>query len=231
MEVVLEYVNSMNRPLNATNVGDALSTRGVKKGLAQRYLDQLADAGKIAFKEAAGKSTQKVYYPLQSEDVMSADELRDLSERTRSVMEEVGAVNAEVQALKSTLQSLRSAESVEAMADSLRALEAENAELEAKLKPLRAAKANGDVITEAERIKIENQFLSAMETWIDRRKKFNNLFDAVLEGTGGVKKKLWEDIGAETEKDVNIDYDKYRKIFDDLKRTRLIEARQKRFKK
>ena len=42
-DVVPTYVNDVNRPVNATNVGDALGARGVKKGLAQKYLDALAE--------------------------------------------------------------------------------------------------------------------------------------------------------------------------------------------
>ena len=45
METVRAYVARMNRPLNATNVGDALGASGVKKGLAQKYLDALVDNG------------------------------------------------------------------------------------------------------------------------------------------------------------------------------------------
>jgi 26S proteasome regulatory subunit (ATPase 3-interacting protein) len=70
-----------------------------------------------------------------------------------------------------------------------------------------------------------------MEAWLDRRRKFNNLFETVLEGTGEKKQKLWGDIGAETEKDVGIDYDKYRNIYDDLKKQRLADSRAKRMKR
>ena len=47
METVRAYVARMNRPLNATNVGDALGASGVKKGLAQKYLDALVDKGRF----------------------------------------------------------------------------------------------------------------------------------------------------------------------------------------
>ena len=70
MDNVLQYVNQMNRPLNATNVGDALGSQGVKKGLAQKYLETLAEKGKLCVKEA-GK--QKVYYPTQEEEALDAD--------------------------------------------------------------------------------------------------------------------------------------------------------------
>jgi 26S proteasome regulatory subunit (ATPase 3-interacting protein) len=228
MDVVLTYVNDVNRPVNATNVGDALGARGVKKGLAQKYLDALAERGKIALRDA-GK--QKVYYALQDGEVLDADALREMRARTRVVMEEVGGLNENVRGLKSTLRALRSVQSVEEMETARRALEKENAALEERLAPLRLAKKKGEVITESERVKIEDAFLKSMETWLDRRRKFNNLFETVLEGTGLQKKKLWDDLGAESEEDHGIDYAKFRKIYDDIKKQRQADARAKRMKR
>ncbi len=228
MDVVLTYVNDVDRPVNATNVGDALGARGVKKGLAQKYLDALAERGKIALKDA-GK--QKVYYALQDGEVLDADALREMRARTREVMEEVGGLNENVRGLKSTLRALRSVQSVEEMETARRALEKENAALEERLAPLRLAKKKGEVITESERVKIEDAFLKSMETWLDRRRKFNNLFETVLEGTGLQKKKLWDDLGAESEEDHGIDYAKFRKIYDDIKKQRQADARTKRMKR
>tara|TARA_B100001540_G_scaffold317756_1_gene352661 strand:- start:2523 stop:3224 length:702 start_codon:yes stop_codon:yes gene_type:complete len=228
MDVVLTYVNDVNRPVNATNVGDALGARGVKKGLAQKYLDALAERGKIALRDA-GK--QKVYHALQDGEVLDADALREMRARTRVVMEEVGGLNENVRGLKSTLRALRSVQSVEEMETARRALEKENAALEERLAPLRLAKNKGEVITESERVKIEDAFLKSMETWLDRRRKFNNLFETVLEGTGLQKNKLWNDLGAESEEDHGIDYAKFRKIYDDIKKQRQADARAKRMKR
>ena len=228
MDVVLTYVNDVNRPVNATNVGDALGARGVKKGLAQKYLDALAERGKIALRDA-GK--QKVYHALQDGEVLDADALREMRARTRVVMEEVGGLNENVRGLKSTLRALRSVQSVEEMETARRALEKENAALEERLAPLRLAKKKGEVITESERVKIEDAFLKSMETWLDRRRKFNNLFETVLEGTGLQKNKLWNDLGAESEEDHGIDYAKFRKIYDDIKKQRQADARTKRMKR
>ena len=136
-------------------------------------------------------------------------------------MEEVGGLNENVRGLKSTLRALRSVQSVEEMEAARRlALEKENAALEERLASLRLAKKKGEVITESERVKIEDAFLKSMETWLDRRRKFNNLFETVLEGTGLQKKKLWDDLGAESEEDHGIDYAKFRKIYDDIKKQR-----------
>jgi 26S proteasome regulatory subunit (ATPase 3-interacting protein) len=228
METVRAYVARMNRPLNATNVGDALGASGVKKGLAQKYLDALVDNGAIRVKDA-GK--QKVYYATQDDEVLDAEALRAMDAEAVAVSEENARASAEVGRLRSQLRALRNVQSVEAMAAARRDVEDENETLEKKIEPLRRAKANGEVITESERVKIEDAFLKGMEAWLDRRRKFNNLFETVLEGTGEKKQKLWGDIGAETEKDVGIDYDKYRNIYDDLKKQRLADSRAKRMKR
>lgn len=228
MDEVLRYVNEMNRPLNATNVGDALASRGVKKTLAQRYLETLAEKGKLSVKDA-GK--QKVYYPRQDAlEALDADALAEVVAQTREVQEELGGLNAEVAKLQGTLRSLKSVQSVDEMKKELKAFSASNAALRARLEPLRDSEAKGDAITEIERVKIEDAFMKVMEVWLDRRRKFNNLFDCVLEGTGEPKKKLWASLGFESESDAGIDYDKFRKIYDDLKKQRLATAFAKRRK-
>jgi len=45
------------------------------------------------------------------------------------------------------------------------------------------------------------------------------------------KKKLWDDLGAESEEDHGIDYAKFRKIYDDIKKQRQADARAKRMKR
>lgn len=228
MDEVLAYVTAMNRPLNATNVGDALGSRGVKKGLAQKYLETLAEKGKIGVKEA-GK--QKVYFPPQDDEVLSAEELKAMEVEVRTKQEEGRGLSAEVKALRLALRDLENVQTTKELSEAKKALEKENAELEAKLAPLRDDKENGVVISEAERVKIEDAFLKSMEVWLERRRKFNNLFETVLEGTGAAKKKLWDDLGAENEADHSIDYDKYRKAYDDVKKQRIVDARMKRMKR
>jgi 26S proteasome regulatory subunit (ATPase 3-interacting protein) len=228
METVRAYVREMNRPLNATNVGDALGARGVKKGLAQKYLDALADKGAIRVKDG-GK--QRVYYAAQDDEVMDAEALRTMETRTKAVNADIARASGELGALRAELRAARSVESAETMTAARRDVDAENETLETKLEPLRRAKTNGEVITEGERVKVEDAFLKGMEVWLDRRRKFNNLFETVLDGTGEKKEKLWGDIGAETEKDVGIDYDKYKGIYDDLKKQRFADARAKRMRR
>ena len=73
--------------------------------------------------------------------------------------------------------------------------------------------------------------LNAHSAFSDNTTKFNNLFETVLEGTGLQKKKLWDDLGAESEEDHGIDYAKFRKIYDDIKKQRQADARAKRMKR
>jgi predicted transcriptional regulator len=87
-DTVLSHVTSQNRPFNAQNVADALGKHGIKKGAAQKYLEQLVDAGKIAVKDA-GK--QKVFFALQDGDVLSAEETKamefEIKEKTSELSE------------------------------------------------------------------------------------------------------------------------------------------------
>jgi len=228
MDSVLEYVSSMNRPLNATNVGDALGSKGIKKGLAQKYLDALCDRGALCGKDNAGKG--KVYYPPQEACENDGDAIAEVHAKANAVQVEMREMNTEAEKLRATLRVMQSLQSVGEMTKEKKALDAENEALRARLAPLRDSEAQGDVITEAERVDVEDAFLKSMEVWLERRRKFNLIFESVLEGTGEPKKKLWDSAGFESESDVGIDYDKYRKLMDDVKKQRIIDARMKRMK-
>jgi len=42
---VLAHMDAQNRPFNAQNIADALGKHGIKKGPAQKYLDNLTELG------------------------------------------------------------------------------------------------------------------------------------------------------------------------------------------
>lgn len=61
LPIILEYVNTQNRPYSVINIFDNLR-KAVGKPAVQRIVDQLADQNKIVRKEF-GKA--KIYYPIQ----------------------------------------------------------------------------------------------------------------------------------------------------------------------
>lgn len=102
-DVVLSHMNQQNRPFNAQNIADALGRQGIKKGLAQKYLDTLFSEGKINCKDA-GK--QKVYFALQTAEVMHPEQVAEAEAAIKARTQEVAQVRAENQRRHAKLSAL-----------------------------------------------------------------------------------------------------------------------------
>lgn len=76
-----------NRPLNSQNVADSLQKYNLKKTAVQKALDNLADTGKISFKEY-GK--QKIYIARQDQfDIPNNEELNQMKEQNAKLQEQL----------------------------------------------------------------------------------------------------------------------------------------------
>ena len=102
--------------------------------------------------------------------------------------------------------------------------------MESKLGPLRSAK--GADVSAADMAKMEKEFISLVEQWSSRRRRFNDAFEIILESGGMAKKKFAEDLGVEFDAgDLGEKLAEYKKLVDTVKRKRMLEERQKKFKK
>lgn len=81
------HLNQQNRPLNTQNVADALQKFNLKKAAIQKALDNLADGGRISFKEY-GK--QKIYVARQDQfDIPNNEELNQMKEQNASLQKQL----------------------------------------------------------------------------------------------------------------------------------------------
>ena len=225
-DTVLQHINAQNRPFNAQNVADALGRHGIKKGLAQKYLDQLAESGKIRVKES-GK--QRVFYALQDAEVMDAEQTKAMELEIKTKTAALAEAKSELQKKHATLRRLAKQMTVPQMKIKTDALAKQNAALEARLAPLRASKGE-DVSPETLR-KTEDAFIARVEQWSGRRRKFTDAFETVLESVGVAKKKMADEIGVEFYPEpVAARLGEFRKMVDAIKRKRAVEARKKKFK-
>lgn len=79
--------SQQNRPLNAQNVADALQKFNLKKAAIQKALDNLADGGRISFKEY-GK--QKVYLARQDQfNIPNNEELNQMKEQNANLQKQL----------------------------------------------------------------------------------------------------------------------------------------------
>lgn len=76
-----------NRPLNSQNVADALQKFNLKKAAIQKALDNLADGGRISFKEY-GK--QKIYLARQDQfNIPNNEELNEMKEQNANLQKQL----------------------------------------------------------------------------------------------------------------------------------------------
>lgn len=76
-----------NRPVNAQNVADALQKFNLKKAAIQKALDNLADGGRISFKEY-GK--QKIYLARQDQfQIPNTEELNQMKEQNAELQKQL----------------------------------------------------------------------------------------------------------------------------------------------
>jgi len=205
--LVSEYINAQNRPFNAQNIADALGRHGIKKGMAQKHLDSLTDKGEIAV-EQGGKSF--VWYKVQA---------------TR-----LAELNGEVAKRKARMMQMAKQLTTKQMKVKVEQLTAENASMETRLVPMRAAK--GTSVSASEMKKMEDEFVKHVELWGKRRRDFNDALATILDNLGHSKKKMADELGLEWDTDdATGKLDTFRKTVDTIKRKRAIEARQKKFKR
>ena len=80
--------------------------------------------------------------------------------------------------------------------------------------------------------KVEKEFVELVEQWSSRRRRFNDAFEIILESGGMAKKKFADDLGTEFDEGELVEkLAEYKKLVDVVKRKRMLEARQKKFKK
>ncbi|KAJ0571293.1 hypothetical protein HanHA300_Chr05g0188621 [Helianthus annuus] len=99
-------VKSQNRPLNSQVVADFLQNFNLKKTVVQKALDNLAEGGKITFKEY-GK--QKIYLARQDQfEIPNTEELNQMKEengRLQEMLEEQKKSNSQLEGEIKSLQS------------------------------------------------------------------------------------------------------------------------------
>ena len=226
--LVSEYINAQNRPFNAQNIADALGRHGIKKGMAQKHLDSLTDKGEIAV-EQGGKSF--VWYKVQDpEGVLPDDVLKEMEADKKVKATRLAELNGEVAKRKARMMQMAKQLTTKQMKVKVEQLTAENASMETRLVPMRAAK--GTSVSASEMKKMEDEFVKHVELWGKRRRDFNDALATILDNLGHSKKKMADELGLEWDTDAATGkLDTFRKTVDTIKRNRAIEARQKKFKR
>ncbi|KDP29390.1 hypothetical protein JCGZ_18311 [Jatropha curcas] len=197
--IVLNFVNEQNRPLNSQNVADSLQKFNLKKAAVQKALDNLADSGKISFKEY-GK--QKIYLARQDQfDIPNSEELNRMKEENAKLQQQLEDQKKAISEVEGEIRALQSNLTLEQIHDKEAKLRKEVKEMEDKLVKLR-----GEVtlVRPEEGKAVEKMYSEQISQWRRRKRMFKDLWDAITENSPKDLKEFKEELGIEYDEDVDV---------------------------
>ena len=187
-----------------------LATQGVRKAGAQRSLEALAAAGKLASKDF-GKA--RLFWKPQPEggtgkggdEGASPAGIAAANARAAALNEELAAVSAANARLAREVAATQAAPSPSSLADRTAAAEAALPALQQRLAAATAPVPGAPAAPRLDRATVEKDLATAVATWARNKRIFQAAFDAVTENMDGNIKNVLAEIGVETDKDAGVD--------------------------
>lgn len=198
--IVEDFVRNQNRPLNCQNAVDALQKYGIKKAVVQKSLDALV-VEEVLTQKDYGK--QKIYM-LRQDNLpnLSPEETKELEEKVKKLQDTVKKESEVVGKLEQNLNQACNALSDEDLAKKIEELTAENEEIKGRLVKIKESQT---LIPDTEKKEIVKAFDDALSAWKKRRRMVNDIVDPILENVSKKPKQFYQDVGIETDTEVNID--------------------------
>ncbi|KAJ2574323.1 PSMC3 interacting protein, partial [Coemansia sp. RSA 1836] len=197
-QAVLAYLLKVNRPYSANDISSQLHGL-VSPVQAKKVLNSLADEGKVQRKD---NGKQQIFFAIQASiDVPSVEEAEEEEDLIKERGERIDKLKDENRALASRLQGLTSALTDDQIRERIAKLAHEIKGNEERLAQLRS----GEVISPADRKKIETEHAAMLKLWSSRKRIFKNISDAIAEGYPGKLKDLFEELGVETDESAGAD--------------------------
>ncbi|CAI9756090.1 unnamed protein product [Fraxinus pennsylvanica] len=197
--IVLNFVNEQNKPLNSQNVADSLQKFNLKKAAVQKALDNLADSGKISFKEY-GK--QKIYLAKQDQfDIPNTEELNKMKEENTKLQEQLVEQKKAIAGIEGDIKALQSNLTLEEVQAKQVKLGKEVKQMEEKLIKLRQGVT---LVSPEERKAVEKMYMDTMNQWRRRKRMFKDIWDAITENSPKNLKEFKEELGMEYDEDVGV---------------------------
>ncbi|KAL2519114.1 Homologous-pairing protein 2-like protein [Abeliophyllum distichum] len=202
--IVLNFVNEQNRPLNSQNAADSLQKFNLKKAAVQKALDNLADSGKISFKEY-GK--QKIYVARQDQfDIPNNEELNKMKEENTKLQEQLDEQKKAIAVVEGEIKALQSNLTLEELQAKQVKLGKEVKQMEEKLIKLRQGVT---LVSPEERKAVEKMYMDTVNQWRSRKRMFKDIWDAITENSPKNLKEFKEELGIEYDEDVGVSLQSY----------------------
>ena len=216
--VVLEYMNTQNRPYSLINVFDNLHG-AVKKAALGRVLDALAASGSLKEK-AYGKA--KIYWPDQAQYGEISDEaVAEMRTKVATLTAETNSAAGERRDAEGNVARLKSLPATEELKarvaeaeERVAALRARLAACEAAAEEREEAEASGSAAASAKaapkrpplvrgkgKKELEALMAKFLKVWKQRRRMVIDVAGQIEEGSGMKMKDIMEKAGVETDKE------------------------------
>ncbi|XP_031401018.1 homologous-pairing protein 2 homolog [Punica granatum] len=198
-EIVLNFVNEQNKPLNSQIIADSLQKFNLKKTAVQKALDTLTDNGRISFKEY-GK--QKIYLARQDQfNILNADELNQMKEENAKLQQQLEEQMKLISEVEGEIKTLQSNLTLEQIRDRGNKLQSEVKQMEEKLKELRGGVT---LVRPEDRKAVEDTYREKISQWRKRKRMFKDLWDAITENSPKDLKEFKEELGIEYDEDIGV---------------------------
>ena len=201
MAVVKSYLEKTNRPYSANDVFNNLNSKDSKlsKTAVTRALEELAEQ-EVIKEKVYGK--QKVYMADQSAfQDLDQTQLKQMDDQLKELSHRYNQLRSETKAKEDKLSSLKSGLSADELASRVQQLRREVGDLKNRMKDIDNKTQDFDPKLN-EQMKNERQTL--VKEWRKRKRFATDMIDAILEGYPNSKKALYEELGIETDEDVNV---------------------------
>ena len=198
-ETVLKYLTGQNRPYSVNDLVANLHNE-VPKTLMQKVLDTLVEDSKVKEK-VNGK--QKAYFVNQDDFPVASDaDLQKLDQEIIAVQENLTQLLAKIKVKEEKIRAFASALTTKEAKEGITKTKKQVEVLEKKIKDLSNESAN--MVDQDTMNAAQSQQSHQVKEWRKRKRMFNGIADAILDGYPHPKKQFYEEVGVETDLDVNV---------------------------
>ncbi|XP_025837439.1 homologous-pairing protein 2 homolog [Agrilus planipennis] len=197
-EEIYEFLKSQNRPYSANDILQNVG-KDHNKSAVLKSLDKLVHKNKV-IEKVYGK--QKIYCIAQDETTDPQklnEELREIDRQITEVSTKLKDVENNLQAHTAQITSLQGKMTTEEAKLQKKKLEDEIQDMKSRLKELTE---NAKPLSDSEKNKIIKEYELYEKEYKKRKRMCMDIVDTIMESYPKTKKHLLEDIGIETDEDV-----------------------------
>lgn len=199
-KAVLAYMQKENRPFSVNDIVQNLNKEFGKTAI-QKGVDELVSQSKL-LEKTYGK--QKVYCITQEDEGQDQEKLnQEMAKMNKSILELTETLQGNERKIKNLefeLKNLKSSLTTEHARAEKSNLEKQVEQMKEKLKTLSE---NASPISAEQKQKVEAEHSKNVKEYRKRKRICNDIIESILEGYPKRKKDLIEELGVETDEEVN----------------------------